>query len=336
VKYGTKKATMVTAVDALLDCTCAVCGKKCRQRRCSKCLKVSYCSVACQRTDYYEGGHKFTCSSAQPSPSVDNYKETMSPQDAWSELQKSLIQMSPQEAHQQFQMAQDEIKRLEEEHRAQVVNENELKKSNRHHATNLVEEQKVIDIKQFPEATETVLNHWHEREWIYVVEEMPNICSYQVTLWPKIDGAPLPDPNNLQLFMHHCKQGNTIISLREGDDYLFSATFRGRLEAMPNVTNVVKRQSDCLTLRLKSRDVLDDFSHRSDYSTSLEAINSLSCRYCDQEILSENHGIQNVMPLPKGHWDEVTDYLICYNGVSAFLLLFSLTFISQILIWFLL
>ena len=185
----------------------------------------------------------------------------------------------------------------------------------RRRATNVVEKTKVFNTEQLPEANETLLIHSHEKEWIYVVEEMPNICSYQVTLWPKIDSAPLPDPNSLQLSMQHCQQGNTVVALRKGDEYIFSAKFPGRLEAMPEVTSVVKRQSDCLTLRLQSRHVFDDFS-RGDCSTSLEAISSISCRYCDQAILTETHGIQKVMPLPKGHWDEVTDYLICYNGVS--------------------
>lgn len=254
------------------------------------------------------------------------------PQSAWSELQQMLLQMTPQEAHQDFQKARDEIERLQREEKGRLQDpvaqardepteaspprkgvfekgepnsrENDVKKNELPFSLPL--DGNVLGTNAAPRP---------ERDWIYVVEEMPNISSYQVTLWPKTVTDTLPDSNSLDSSMQHTSQGNTLVSLHSEDAILFSAQFPGRLVEQES-TNLVRRQSDCLSLRLQSRDIIDSVLVGNN-GTSLEALQSLSCRYCDQHLLKDTKSIEKVLPLPKGYWDEITDYLICYNGVST-------------------
>ena len=66
---------------------------------------------------------------------------------------------------------------------------------------------------------------------------------------------------------------------------------------------------------------------------------NLSCRSCSHRLFAADTKIDGVFPLPVGCWDEVADYLTCYEGVSIcrtfkalvphdLLLLEVLTFIS--------
>ena len=156
--------------------------------------------------------------------------------------------------------------------------------------------------------------HISRREWSYVVEEMPNISSYQCTLWPE-KGKRIPGPNDILLSTQQNRHGNTVVTLHSDEMAIFSAQFPGRLEAPAESVSAVQFQNDCLSLRLQARDAFDD-TFCKNHTSFLAAIQSLCCRYCDQAILTEAEGIEKVLQLPKGHWDEVTDYLICYNGVS--------------------
>ena len=63
-------------------------------------------------------------------------------------------------------------------------------------------------------------------------------------------------------------------------------------------------------------------------ATDVSDVNSVRCRSCDHPLLARpnkavrsngNEGeepIRRVLPLPTGYWDEITDYLTCYEGVS--------------------
>ena len=64
-----------------------------------------------------------------------------------------------------------------------------------------------------------------------------------------------------------------------------------------------------------------DVSSFSWKTSDANALNSLCCRTCHNAILKNTSGsnqaiIKSVLPLPSGYWDEITDYLICYEGVS--------------------
>jgi hypothetical protein len=62
----------------------------------------------------------------------------------------------------------------------------------------------------------------------------------------------------------------------------------------------------------------------SPITTPVAFINHLSCRNCHSPIINKtnnnntknknNSTIQSVLPLPSGYWDDIEDYLICYDG----------------------
>jgi hypothetical protein len=169
------------------------------------------------------------------------------------------------------------------------------------------------------------------RDWVYVVEEMPNISSYQVTLWPRDPEEIASHSDDLVLWMQVDSHGNTNVSLRLQGEIIFLAQFPGRLVTTSESRDVVQRQSDCLSLRLQCQDSIEK-DPRDTSVTSLASFCSIRCRYCEYSLLTKTCNIQKVLPLPSGNWDEVTDYLICYNGVSypAVLVLKSHNTIAQL------
>jgi len=62
---------------------------------------------------------------------------------------------------------------------------------------------------------------------------------------------------------------------------------------------------------------VDDSTLSSSTVTETEALNWLCCRTCHNPIVA-NGVIRSVLPLPSGYWDDITDYLICYDGVSLY------------------
>lgn len=72
---------------------------------------------------------------------------------------------------------------------------------------------------------------------------------------------------------------------------------------------------------------IDSMSSFSSNTTNIADLNYLSCRTCHNPIIEPpssssnndqqqhyNSIIQSVLPLPVGYWDDISDYLICYDG----------------------
>jgi hypothetical protein len=299
---------------ASLDSICVVCSRRCRRLRCSRCRQVSYCSVTCQRA-HWKAGHRSKCGAVSLH------------QDAWQELQHELFQLSPEEAHQRYQMVQQESKRLDQE--PQPVKGTERSRRNesgmeynelRHERSSAKkEEDDTAPVSDTSTQTITLMpepENFTRRDWIYVVEEMPNISSYQVTLWPRKPAERVPHSDEVALSVQVDSHGNTNVSLRLHVKLSFLAQFPGRVAATPEPTDLVQGQSDCLSVRLQCQDRIGEDCH-DNLATSLATLCSISCRYCEQSLLTKTCNIKKVLQLPSGNWDEVTDYLICYNGVSC-------------------
>jgi hypothetical protein len=268
----------------------------------------------CQRA-HWKAGHRSKCGA-------------LSPQDAWQELQQELIQLSPEEAHQRYQIVQEEITRLDQEPQpAKGTEKPRRRESGIENNEFLVDESSAAKKEEdnIAPVSDTITEkitlmpeqeNFTRRDWIYVVEEMPNISSYQVTLWPKLPAETVPRSDELALSVQVDSHGNTNLSLSLHGKVMFLAQFPGRLMATPEPRDLVQGQSDCLSLRFQCQDSIGEDRHDNS-ATSLTTIRSISCRYCEQSLLTETCNIKKVLPLPSGNWDEVTDYLICYNGVSC-------------------
>ena len=51
-------------------------------------------------------------------------------------------------------------------------------------------------------------------------------------------------------------------------------------------------------------------------ASDVKDLANLSCRSCGHRLLARDANMDGVFPLPVGCWDEVADYLTCYEGVS--------------------
>ena len=63
----------------------------------------------------------------------------------------------------------------------------------------------------------------------------------------------------------------------------------------------------------------DSYNDASLSESTLDEINSVVCGACHLPLIAKNakhKPIARAFPLPQGHWDEIADYLICYDGVS--------------------
>jgi hypothetical protein len=72
----------------------------------------------------------------------------------------------------------------------------------------------------------------------------------------------------------------------------------------------------------------------SSNTTDAKALNHLCCRSCHNPIVKSHNTtnqsvIRSVLPLPSGYWDEITDYLICYDGVSCTLQSYLLELVQK-------
>lgn len=91
-------------------------------------------------------------------------------------------------------------------------------------------------------------------------------------------------------------------------------------------TATISTDSQSISLRIylqindsASMDIMDNLLGESIFSpvtTPIVHINHLHCRNCQSPInvhINEST-IKSVLPLPSGYWDDIEDYLICYEG----------------------
>ena len=91
----------------------------------------------------------------------------------------------------------------------------------------------------------------------------------------------------------------------------------------------IRIQHDLLTMveMYDSLDIVDnllgiELSSFASITSDPNDLNYLHCRNCQNSIIktpssssaSNDNTIQSVLPLPTGYWDDISDYLICYDG----------------------
>lgn len=52
-------------------------------------------------------------------------------------------------------------------------------------------------------------------------------------------------------------------------------------------------------------------------ATSAPDLSRLRCRNCRSSIANPSSEFRTVLPLPSGYWDDISDYLVCYEGQTA-------------------
>ncbi|KAL9189323.1 hypothetical protein ACHAXT_011813 [Thalassiosira profunda] len=184
------------------------------------------------------------------------------------------------------------------------------------------------------------------------IEYLPNVACYQITLTiaEGDSGTTMPrseDELHFDMERSDCpadiEQSTSVAHYkaklrRKGDsDCLLSAILPVRCvdASPPIVSSRLSIDATATSIRIQLQSDISDPTDGSELAdvlagtegsafapvtTGSAQLNRLRCRSCQKPILVpqsvENGGdvIRSVLPLPSGCWDEITDYLICYDG----------------------
>lgn len=198
--------------------------------------------------------------------------------------------------------------------------------------------------------------HFIDGSWVNegrscLIEFLPNVHCYQITLTygDVTDTSSIPnsqqelaldfslvddinedmglDTSYYEIKLFQANQYTPMLLLKLPTDKSIS-----RHATAPNYNISINNDSISIRIQLheavttECTNVTDELlcSNASTFSpttSDAEALNHLCCRTCRNPILSHTTKepvIRSVLPLPSGFWDEITDYLICYEGVSLF------------------
>ena len=228
---------------------------------------------------------------------------------ALQEMQAHVINMPIEEAHQRFDMITAEIEKIQKQEESgkddplwlhplkdHAAPKSQVTPSKPQSEIKLPSNLAVKEKKLFP-----ITN---SRGFRYVVEETPNISCYQVILNFTCTNPPAVDVSITQ----HSETSLVTVSSCDGTIVMLSFPVKLIQHETP-----VNSLDDCVYFRLQTETPMSPLFEQY-ISTSQEVANSLCCRACEQSLFNNTATVKRILPLPAGYWDEITDYLICYNG----------------------
>ncbi len=326
---------MVLNSDNDLPLCCQHCKKTCRLLQCARCRSVFYCSRECQKQDW-KAGHRKQCRAMEAA----NMSTASA---AWHELQDFLRGLSLSKADENFHKATREVERLKQEEKmsskngrscgvellSSIVGSNSndnnekcdndrlFREDNLHTTTldDLNPTQRHILSKQATLQNKTLC--WKQPQVDYVVEEMSFLMCYQIRLTSPLQ-PDFPKTEELETFTERFDElGNVLILNRKGSlDDIYLGLQLDRISEQSNATTIRIDSDGHMNIRIPTLSHQNDFSVPSSQPlTTSTAVNTLQCRLCGH-LLIKSKSITSTLPLPTGNWDEITDFLSCYNGVS--------------------
>jgi len=161
--------------------------------------------------------------------------------------------------------------------------------------------------------------------FLVFVEEYKNLECYNFTLIPKKEGSAV----HRQVLPRSSEEVEASIRRDEGTDRvrikLRSANTSGDEHRMVLYLSL-PRSIDLDDINISYAPEGDNFlsikvmtEKESWISTDTlkvsdpYALNELACRKCGHFLLSDDKSIQKVLPLPEGNWEEIAEYLMCYD-----------------------
>jgi HECT-like Ubiquitin-conjugating enzyme (E2)-binding/MYND finger len=299
---------------------CQVCRKQCRLLRCQKCQAAWYCSVSCQRHDW-KAQHRRSC----PSTRVVA---------AWEELSQILSTASLDQVQQDYRVATDTVKSLLKVEDKKVEAVTTISKTESKppilptvaSQTPLVAQRNKQTQESIAEAISgseskfNVSNNDSPLFWKFYIEDMPQLHCYQILLRP-VDPQPI-HLGWLKLSLAP-SSSKALVTIMYGHEQPLRLELPRRLaETSPRVYLVDDDQAVSMRLIYATDDELSD---RDDWIApqllAPSEASKLACGYCHQLLLNSKENasaIQRVLPLPSGRWDEMQDYLVCYEGQATF------------------
>jgi hypothetical protein len=147
----------------------------------------------------------------------------------------------------------------------------------------------------------------------FLVEEMKYIFQFKATLRPIPIYQQTTTDDHFELSIQCTGDSSSALKFQQKQETLFGATFPRRL--IPDQCSWQSDDKDgTIHLRLQFEEPLYDHELAPLETQHYPAvINQLQCRYCQQPLLKDKP-IEQAHLLPKGNWDEIADYLICYSG----------------------
>lgn len=191
---------------------------------------------------------------------------------------------------------------------------------------------------------------WLEQGGKCSIEYLPNVKCYLITLIPPNESRRIPkSKDDLQLTISPIdttqpkNNGRSFISyyeakLQQDTELLLSVMLPHTITNSSSIPNYnISLDVDSISIRIQfesiptfgttlgSMDTMDHLlgmeeSSFSSVTTSTEDLSHLCCRSCrNPMVASMSDGdapvIKSVLPLPTGNWDDIADYLMCYEGV---------------------
>jgi len=348
------------------DRSCKVCGVGPCTNRCSLCKQVYYCSVDCQRTDWTKGGHRKNCvgrkkkpnkkkssiigPSIPPPTSVRNEEDAKRAlQELWS-ITESAMQEEIEKVTETKTSGKTKIRnqqpapsRKEKGSNSKPSQKSKSKSKTSDSDSGNKQQQQETNGDEVCPLSEEHKNNNNNNNNSFVVEEMPQICRFQLTLTIK--------QTNHEHFIQNSSihvsatpigraKSRTLVKIRENDKNrsLFVGEFSKPIQSSDitwRVSPVGEKEtkdaarSFVIVVRLPypydpsntSSLALGGSIDTSYYNSTmkdatLDEINTVVCGACHLPLVpsTTTPPIYRVFPLPQGHWDEIADYLICYDG----------------------
>ena len=167
----------------------------------------------------------------------------------------------------------------------------------------------------FTRVTQNLQPQIDEKFEIYV-EELYHLSCYQLDVRPKLAAdAIFMDLENWSLQVSHDHKESSTLSLYN-INLKHNLLFR-LLGRVNDSVDSVSIQNGCLSMRI-SVVALGESLLKTWTNCSKELANKLCCSGCETTIVAESSEktsrVKRVLTLPSGSWDDMTDYLICFEG----------------------
>ena len=299
---------------------CQVCHQICRPLRCTRCRIAFYCSAACQRVDW-KAGHRKACRSLN----ANNINHAL------REIQTHVLGLSMEEAVENYHKAKDEIHHyISNEGHAREFSEltASSKRPSKSKPAEAIVKDPALEIhtgepkksnRVIPTTSPRIRGIELSNDCNFVVEDMQHISRYQFYLSkPPIIRLPL-SLDDVEVSTIFPEQFRSILQLtsKTTSAVLFCVEVPQRLESRPISFHVDEEHGEIqISFQYKSDPTGMRETEFSGEMMPAEAINHVHCRYCDQRLVPKK-SISQMRQLPSGYWDEIADYLICYDGVSS-------------------
>ena len=276
------------------------------------CARTVYCSRKCQKS-HWKLVHKHTCTRAQGIQENDEKNAV----NTAIELHHEISKMTFNEAEEHMCRAQDEIIRIQEN----VKDEN--------HCSTLR--------TLFPRIKERGSSEKHyqdkdnpndayicfiEDKWCAQIEELRHIRRFQIVLI-----SPLRSlcTDQIQLLQEENKYYISVFCENQTRKKILTVIVPR--EICMNEIRVQINDSSFVSITIPYIDTIGNDTLLSDQSTSFQCVpsttvSSLMCRNCKNKLfplrsdVSIGPVIRDVLPLPVGHWDEISDYIMCNDEVN--------------------